>query len=166
LSAKKKRTKKKEIRVRKSAVAALTSLTMSDSRPVLDELDRLRRLLATTESDRMYVEQRLAEANELLKSGQETMRGHAGVVVELSEKIADLQWRLAAKEKELAIRERTITGFAGERDFLWEEIDRFRNRVMDYIRWQALLPEDARLALSKVTAQEFEDELDEDAEKS
>ena len=102
------------------------------------ELDRLRKQVFSTESDLMRMEKLLNEANA----------------------------RLAAKERELASCDRTITAFSAERDFLWEEIDRFRNRVMDYIRWQALLPEDALLALSKVTAQEFEDELDEDAEES
>lgn len=41
---------------------------MADTRRVLDERDRLRKQLSTTESDRMYVEERLAEANELRHS--------------------------------------------------------------------------------------------------
>ena len=66
MSAKQKRTKKEEISVRKSAIAALNSLTVADTRPVLDELDRLRKLVFSTESDRMYLEKQLAELNELL----------------------------------------------------------------------------------------------------
>jgi len=124
MPAKKKRTKKEEIRVRKSAIAALNSLTMADTRPVLDELDRLRK--------------DLAEANAAL----------------------------AAKTKDLEANDRAFAAIAGERTFLWEEIDRFRNRLMDYIGWEMKLPEDARVALNKVRAQEVEDALDEDAEES
>jgi hypothetical protein len=108
----------------------------------------------------------LDDNRELMAKGKETMREHAGVVVELNEKLADLQRQLAAKDKELERDARAFAGIDGEITFLWEEIDRFRDRLLNYIRWEMQLPEDARVALNKVRAQEFEDKLDEDAEET
>jgi hypothetical protein len=108
----------------------------------------------------------LDDNRELMAKGKETMREHAGVVVELNEKLADLQRQLAAKDKELERDARAFAGINGEITFLWEEVDRFRDRLLNYIRWEMQLPEDARVALNKVRAQEFEDKLDEDAEET
>jgi hypothetical protein len=71
--------------------------------------------------------------------------------------------QLTATDKELETDERHFAGLAGERDFLWEEIDRYRNRLMDFIRWDAMLPEDLSEAVRKVriadpTADPTEDE--------
>jgi hypothetical protein len=151
MTTKKKRTKREEVRIRMSALAALNSLTHADTRPALDELARLR--------------VRLAAMEEITAAQDATMGDHAAVVMELNEKLADLQRQLAAKEKELERDDRAFVAFGAERDFLWEEIDRFRNRVMDYIRWETLLPEDVRAALQKVRAQQFADEREEDDEK-
>jgi hypothetical protein len=108
----------------------------------------------------------LDDNRELMAKGKETMREHAGVVAELNEKLADLQRQLAAKDKELERDARAFAGINGEVTFLWEEIDRFRDRLLNYIRWEMQLPEDARVALNTVRAQEFEDKLDEDAEET
>jgi chromosome segregation ATPase len=106
--------------------------------------------------------QRLAEQ---LKQGEATMFANAAVVVELTQKLADLRKQLAAKDKELAADARAFAAIDGERTFLWEELDRFRDRLLDHIRWEMQLPEDARAALNKVRAQAFEDQLNEDAEE-
>jgi chromosome segregation ATPase len=107
---------------------------------------------------------RMVEAEELLKRGEATMFANAAAVVEVNQELADLQRQLAAKDKELAADARAFAGINGEITFLWEEIDRFRDRLLNYIRWEMMLPEDARAALNKVRAQELENKLAEDAE--
>lgn len=75
--------------------------------------------------------------------------------------------RIEQLEKKLAANARAFARIDGERTFLWEEIDRFRSRLMDFIGWEMQLPEDARVALNKVRAQESEDQNpDEDAEET
>lgn len=82
----------------------------------------------------------------------------------LSDHFKDVD-RIEELEKKLAANARAFARIDGERTFLWEEIDRFRSRLMDYIGWEMQLPEDARVALNKVRAQESEDDKpDEDAE--
>lgn len=134
------------------------------------ELDRLRKLVFSTEDDLMHMEKRLIEANALLEKGTETIREHAAVVVELNEKLAEkihsntelaarnvqLAQQLAAKERELEGADREMAGVAGTIDFLWEEIDRYRNSLMDHIRWDAMLPEDLLEAVGKVRMQAYE----------
>jgi hypothetical protein len=77
------------------------------------------------------------------------------VVVELNEKLAE-------KEKKLEGADRQAVGAAGVVDFLWEEIDRYRNRCIDFIRWDAMLPDDLREAVRKVRSQAYEYEHAED----
>jgi hypothetical protein len=108
----------------------------------------------------------LLRAGEMLKQGEAAMFANAAVVVELNQKLADLQRQLTAKDKELAADARALAAIDGERTFLWEEIDRFRDRLLNYIRWEMQLPEDARVALNQVRAQALEDQLDEDAEEA
>jgi chromosome segregation ATPase len=103
--------------------------------------------------------EKVAQAEALLKSGKATMMEHAKVVTELSE-------ALAARDKELGMYARALAAIDGERTFLWEEIDRFRNRLLDFIRWEMLLPESARVELNKVRAQDFADQLDDDASEA
>lgn len=104
----------------------------------------------------------LAEAAKLLKSGEEAMYQNTKVVVELNQKLADLQRQLAAKDKELEADERRFAANGAGVDFLWEEIDRYRNRLIQHLEWDAMLPEDLREAVRKVRVQAYADEHDDD----
>lgn len=151
---------KKKRPLLKSYAGVVPSVSAKTKRPtdrqtIKDLADAL--LLVTQVSGATRAE--LAKAKEQLEKGEATMLENAGVVAELTA-------ALAAKDKELAADARAFAAIDGERTFLWEEIDRFRNRLMDYIRWEMLLPEDARVALNKVRAQDFEDALDADADEA
>jgi alpha-D-ribose 1-methylphosphonate 5-triphosphate synthase subunit PhnG len=127
----------------------------SDRQTMLDELDRLRKLLSTTEDDLMHMEKRLTEANELFAKGKETTRS---VVLELTQ-------TLAKKDKQIEGADRERAGVNAMIDFLWEEIDRYRNRLMDHIRWDGMLPKDLHEAMQKVRMEAYAWEHD-DEEKT
>jgi RNA polymerase-interacting CarD/CdnL/TRCF family regulator len=153
MPAKKERTRKTPtLTLRTKALDALARLTDADVDGYMAKAEEWRR--------------RMVEAEELLKKGEATLFANAAAVVETNQKLADLQRQLAAKDKELERDARAFAGIDGEITFLWEEIDRFRDRLLNYIRWEMQLPEDARVALNTVRAQEFEDKLDEDAEET
>lgn len=59
--------------------------------------------------------------------------------------------------QQLQTTERQLDAFAGERDFLWEEIDRYRNRLIDFLRWDAMLPEKLRDEVRRVRAADYAD---------
>jgi chromosome segregation ATPase len=105
------------------------------------------------------LERKLAEADALLAKGKETLREHAGGMVELAE-------ALAKKNKELEGAHRNAAGVAATIDFLWSEIDRYRNSLMDHIRWDAMLPEDLREAVRKVRMEAYAWEHDEEEKTS
>jgi predicted nucleic acid-binding Zn-ribbon protein len=94
------------------------------------ELDRLQKLVSTTESDRMYMEQRLAEADELLAKGTETMREHAGGLVKLAEDLRrrDLViWNLEGNIRELAAELEWWRGQAAD----------YQSELLAYVRDEA-----------------------------
>lgn len=101
----------------------------------------------------------LDDNRELQAKGTETMRENAAVVVELNE-------ALAKKNKELEGAYRNAAGVAGTLDFLWSEIDRYRNSLMDHIRWDAMLPEDLREAVRKVRMEAYAWEHDDEEKTS
>jgi ABC-type transporter Mla subunit MlaD len=77
-------------------------------------------------------------------------------------KIAELTEQLGAKDKELEGAYRNAAGVSATIDFLWGEIDRYRNRLMDHISWDAMLPDDLRKAVQKVRTEAYVWEHDED----
>jgi hypothetical protein len=109
MPAKKKRTKTGTVRVRKSALAALNSLTKADTSPALDEIRCLRVKLAAME--------------EITAAQYVTMAQHAAVVVELNQALAD-------KKKDLSEAMATLSFQVGEIKRLTDE--RARDRRADF----------------------------------
>lgn len=108
------------------------------------------------------LEKQLAATQEVADAQSATMFDHAKVVVELNEKLAELQEQLAAKDNELEGAYRNAAGVSGTIDFLWGEIDGYRNRLMDHISWDAMLPDDLRKAVQKVRTEAYVWEHDEE----
>ena len=99
--------------------------------------------------------ERLEAAQMLVQIQSDTIRRHVPELVEL-------QKQLAAKDKELEGAYRNAAGVSGTIEFLWEEIDRYRNRLMGHISWDAMLPDDVRTAVQKVRTEAYAWEHDED----
>ncbi|MEK6225535.1 MAG: hypothetical protein AABM40_04485 [Chloroflexota bacterium] len=116
-----------------------------------------------TDAERIAILEKELSNDQALASRQHTtIMENAKVVVELNQKLADLQRQLAAKDKELGADERRFAAHGADVDFLWEEIDRYRNRLIQHLEWDAMLPEDLREAVRTVRVQAYADEHDDD----
>lgn len=110
------------------------------------ELDRLRKQVFSTEEERIHMEKLLDEANELLKKGQETMRAHAGALVEAAEALAAKNKELDRLRTQLAEENAALVAESRELEFWIEESDRYRDQAVMLLRLLAV--ERARAGVS------------------
>lgn len=106
--------------------------------------------------------EQLAAAQRQAHAEHELLAEKVHIITDLAQTNVRLDQQLAATEKELDGAYRQAAGVNGTIDFLWEEIDRYRNRLMEHIHWDAMLPDDLREAVRKVRVAVYEWEHEED----
>lgn len=84
------------------------------------------------------LERKLAEANELVKQGQETMHDHAGVVVELTRALtqahAQIDRHMNAIRELVDAKRKDNAGAQAEIEYWMGEVTRLHNELIDIRR--------------------------------
>jgi hypothetical protein len=110
--------------------------------------------------------ERIAGLERALLDEQSVSKQFLAKIQEDAGVIRKLTKQLAAKDKELAADERYALGFAAEIDFVWEELDRYRNRLMEFLRDQAMLPEKLRREIQQARMDAYAEDEANDKDES